>query len=332
MGKKMQKLQIIAECAQGYEGDPHLSKLLAHGALKAGADWIKYQLVYGDELCVPTYQYYELFSNLEMQDSDWMEISNIVHDGGKRIAFDIYGEQSLKKAYKFGADAIKISTTDFYNTILIKSALQLFETVFISIGGIVSDHIQDLYDLIPEKNNVIFLYGYQSEPTPTEGNNLARFFELKRKFPNVNFGFMDHSEGKSNTAFDLSKVALGCGVNVIEKHITISHVLELEDHISAINLDEFKMFTEDLRILERSLGDGDLTLSDEEAHYSAKASKVAVAANHIEAGIPIKSKDLVLKRVTTEPDLSHFKFTDPLIGKKLLTSKEKNEPICSGDF
>ena len=54
--KKKNKIQIIAEIAQGYEGDTKLTELLTTGALKSGADAVKFQLVFADELATPYYQ------------------------------------------------------------------------------------------------------------------------------------------------------------------------------------------------------------------------------------------------------------------------------------
>ncbi|NCV89142.1 MAG: hypothetical protein EBW19_02930, partial [Betaproteobacteria bacterium] len=42
-------IKIIAEAAQGFEGDPLLARLLVRAAARAGADAVKFQLVYADE-------------------------------------------------------------------------------------------------------------------------------------------------------------------------------------------------------------------------------------------------------------------------------------------
>ena len=43
-------IKIIAEIAQGFEGNFTQSKLLIKAAAKAGADSVKFQLVYAEEL------------------------------------------------------------------------------------------------------------------------------------------------------------------------------------------------------------------------------------------------------------------------------------------
>ena len=60
------KIEIVAELAQGFEGCAKQAKLLIKAAAKAGADAAKFQLVYADELATEDYEYYNLFSSLEM--------------------------------------------------------------------------------------------------------------------------------------------------------------------------------------------------------------------------------------------------------------------------
>ncbi|TAL62954.1 MAG: NeuB family protein, partial [Legionella sp.] len=122
------KTEIIAEIAQGYEGNPTLARLLVKGALVANADAIKIQLIFADELCVPTYPYFDLFKSLEMDEKVWVELVDITHKAGKQIYFDVYGERSLALAHKLNADGVKISTTDFYNIPLFTQAATHFDT------------------------------------------------------------------------------------------------------------------------------------------------------------------------------------------------------------
>jgi len=73
MKKKSKKPFIIAEAAQGFEGDPLLARLLVQAAARAGADAVKFQLVYADEIATPEYKYYDLFKKLEMPATCWIQ-------------------------------------------------------------------------------------------------------------------------------------------------------------------------------------------------------------------------------------------------------------------
>ena len=55
---KKNKLSIVAEVAQGFEGNFHQSRLLIKAAAKSGANAVKFQLVYADELATSDYKYY----------------------------------------------------------------------------------------------------------------------------------------------------------------------------------------------------------------------------------------------------------------------------------
>ena len=81
-------IEIIAEVAQGYEGNLKLAELLTIGSIRSGADSVKFQLVYADELAVPSYEYYELFKSLEMRDEEWKSIISEIHKNHRKIYFD----------------------------------------------------------------------------------------------------------------------------------------------------------------------------------------------------------------------------------------------------
>ena len=108
-------VEIIAEMAQGYEGNEIKALLLARGAIRSGADTIKYQLVHADELATPDYQYYDLFQSLEMSSTAWKDVAEEIKTNGKKLYFDVFGMQGLSEALELGADGVKIHTTDFYN-------------------------------------------------------------------------------------------------------------------------------------------------------------------------------------------------------------------------
>ena len=135
-------VEIIAEIAQGYEGDPKLAQLLAKASVKAGAHAVKYQLVYADELATPDYRYYGLFKQLEMSEETWQEIVDYLREANKRVYFDIYGEKGFELARNLKADGIKLSTTEFFNDQLVKKVLAEFPKVFVGIGGIPLEEIE----------------------------------------------------------------------------------------------------------------------------------------------------------------------------------------------
>src|SRR3989344_5652503 len=149
-------IEIIAEAAQGYEGDPKLTSLLTTGAIESQAYAVKFQLVYADELSTPDYHFYPAFKQLEMPKEIWENVVNQIHEAGKKVYFDVYGEKGLELAKDLRADGIKLSTTEFYNKDLVQKALQVgFKKVLISLGGIPIEDIKHFIareQLQPGKN------------------------------------------------------------------------------------------------------------------------------------------------------------------------------------
>jgi len=325
--KNNMKVEIIAEIAQGYEGNPKLAELLVKGAIIANADSVKMQLIFADELCVPSYPYYNLFKSLEMKIDVWISLVDLVHKAEKKIYLDVYGFESLSVAHELKVDGVKISTTDFYNFPLVKEVFSSFDTVFLSTGGVAIQDIQDMLKTFATPKNLTLLHGFQAEPTAIADNNLNRISSLKSCFPHVKIGFMDHSLGSDDEAFYLPLLALGLGVHSIEKHISLDYNLEIEDYISALSIDRFKIFTKLVRKMEPSLGSAALVLTEKEIEYKNKAGKIPVAKNDLKNGEMITASNMVMKRFSTKPSDEYYTRINDVIGKTLKSAIKKDQPF-----
>lgn len=292
-------IEIIAEAAQGYEGDATLARLLAKAAAASTADAIKFQLVYADELASPGYQHYDLFKQLEMPLEAWRQATHLVKDAGLRLYFDTFGLRSLEVAQELGADGVKIHSTDFFNTALHEAAFARMDRVFVSFGGITQPELAAfLARRSPaDMKKLCLLYGFQAEPTPTEANNLARLGELRQRYPGARFGFMDHADGDADEAQCLAILALPYGVVCIEKHLTLDRALEIEDFPSGLPPREFARFAQRIRGLEAALGSAEADLTAAEQAYRQRALKVVAALRDIPAGHPLSEDDTGLLRV-----------------------------------
>jgi len=315
---------IIAEVAQGYEGKPELARLLAKAAAGSGADAVKFQCIYADELAVPAYQHYDLFRQLEMSHDVWREIADIVKQANKEFYFDIFGEQSLTLAKDIGIDGVKIHSTDFFNTDLIHLALEAFSKVLVSMGGISAEEMEEFirrYNIY-QHLGVCFMYGYQAEPTPLEKNNINRLGALRQRFPQIKLGFMDHADGSSDEAQTLSLLALSFGVDYIEKHISLDRALALEDYVSALTPSEFKIFVKRIRRHEASMGSAELVLTESEREYRNKVLKAAVANRNLKKNEKIEKDSIALKRPASSSISSLYRKED-VIGRVLDVDVEK---------
>jgi sialic acid synthase SpsE len=234
-------------------------------------------------------------------------------------------------AKKLGADGVKISTTDFHNLPLLKQAFSQFDTVFVSIGGIPLEYIDEMIGSIAVREKLTLMHGFQAEPTQIQDNNLARIKTLRSRYEGVGIGFMDHSLGCSPEAFQLPLLALGAGVNCIEKHITLDYNLRIEDYVSALSVDRFAEFVKMIRAVEPAFGSTELALTEKEVEYGMKAGKVLVASHDLPQGHRIAEGDIAMKRVGTTPSENHFRRVSDLVGKTLLNPLGVDSPFTLGE-
>ncbi|MBI3953642.1 MAG: N-acetylneuraminate synthase family protein [Chloroflexi bacterium] len=321
-------VEIIAEVAQGYEGNPTLAKLLARGAVRAGADAVKFQLVYADDIATRDYQYYDLFRSLEMPREAWRAAAEEARAGGARFYLDVFGERSLEEAIKLGADGVKIHTTDFFNARLVRAALDAAPRVFISLGGISVEELEEFLALhrIAPSRQVCLMYGFQADPTPIEHNNLRRLGTLRARFPGYKLGFMDHSEGSSDEALTLAALVLPYGLDCIEKHISLDRSLQLEDYVSALSPEQFRVFRDRVRRLEQALGTDSLEVTQLEQEYRRRAMKVVVASRQLKKGEVAGAEALRLKRAP-RPGPSSLHRVEQVAGRTVAVEVQPDQPI-----
>jgi N,N'-diacetyllegionaminate synthase len=320
--------KIIAEIAQGYEGDPTLARLLAKAGVESGADVVKFQCVFADDTAVPSYRYYGLFKKLEMPFEVWKSIFNTVKDADKEFYLNIGGKQSLEIAQKLGVDGVRLHATNFFNTELIKAAIESFPMVYFGLGGISFVEIQDLierYNIKPGEN-VSFIYGFQAEPTPIENNNILRLKTLMESFPGFDFGFEDHTDGSDRNAKIVPLMALPLGVCYIEKHLTLDRLLGLEDSISALTPQEFIDFVYNVRIMESAIGKNTSELTENEKSYRNKVLKVVVTNTDMFKDQLITKESLSLRRVENVREPAFHRKED-VVGMTLKVDLNKYEQI-----
>lgn len=320
----MKKPFLIAEVAQGYEGSKKLVELYANAAIQCGVDAIKFQIFYADELACPDYEYYELFKSLEIDYDFWAKVIKKLQKNGIKFYSDIFGEQSLEKLSKIGIDGYKIHTTDIDNEFLIRKIAMQGKHILLSTGGCSFDQISMALKWIEGKSPVTLMCGFQAEPTLIQDNNLLRIKSLKEAFKTT-VGFQDHIKGDDPLSMYLPFIALGCGADVIEKHLTLSRNANIEDDISALIPDEFKDLNIKLKKAWKALGRETLNPTAKEAFYRNKVKRVAVARKDLKKGTCIIRQDILLKRSSQEGVT-----VDEVLGKLINKNISKNAIIKKG--
>jgi N,N'-diacetyllegionaminate synthase len=328
----LSSLTIVAEAAQGYEGDLTQAKLLVRAAAAGGADLVKFQLVYADELAVPDYRWYGLFKQLEMPAASWQAVRDETQRSGIRLAFDVFGLRSLEQALDLGASVLKIHSTDFFNEPLIAQALRSAPEVHLSLGGVDAAELDAWLDSYGTPNKLVLMCGYQAEPTQLGDNHLARLATMRARYPRLRLGWMDHADGAADEATWLGVLALPYGVSIIEKHVTLSRALDLEDGVSALGPAEFAQYASRLRRAALAIGSGVLALTDEERAYRRRALKVVVATERVRAGAAFDAGMVALRRAPLDDGREPLFRVEQVVGRSAVREIAPGTPVCEGDL
>lgn len=331
---ELNKPLVIAEIAQGFEGDLSLATLFVRAAAKANANFVKFQMVYADDLATENYRHYKLFKSIEFTLDEWKHINKKATENNIELCVDIFGKQSLDAVESLRLKTIKIHPTDINNFILINKINQLpISTVILGIGGATIEEIELALNSLNPQFKVVLMHGYQAYPTPNEYNQISRISHLKKhlegKFRNIEFGFADHVVNDFNYSVTLNAMAYVAGANYFEKHLSFGNCLELEDFESALEPDEFKQFSDDLNKAAEAFGDTENTsnfgMSEAEFTYRGNIRRKWVASKDLGSGLLLNPEVLELKR----SDEESFLELSELIGKKLKSSIKKGQIIKS---
>lgn len=333
---KLKQIEIVAELAQGFEGNETLSRLLIKAAAAGGADAAKFQLVYADELGTPDYKYYDLFKTLEMPDEAWARLASQASEAGIALQLDVFGSRSLKLAEKLGVTTVKLHGTDISNAgFLAEVARSGVSRVMLGAGGAHLNEVERALEIL-EGKTVILMLGFQGYPTPHPSNQIARvgnFVERWGKSGKVQIGFADHAPPEDGTRFALAATAIGAGAVVVEKHLTLGRNMKLEDFESALNPDEFAEFSMIVRNCADAFGSvadaADFGMAEEEKGYRKMIRRHVVAAQDLAAGTVLAPEHVTLKRAGSEDVLTDI---EAVYGRRLKNAVAVNTPVKSVDL
>ena len=132
---------------------------------------------------------------------------------------------------------------------------------------------------------------------------------MKKKFK-LPVGISDHSQG-----YLAAIIAKSLGVNIIEKHVTLSRRLVGPDHKASLTIEEFKQMINLVRTTEKILGHGKKIISSDENSNLRAVRKSCVSSLDILKGEKITKKHISFKRPGTG--------INPFDYKKFLNKRSK---------
>ncbi len=338
--KNQKKVFIVAEAGVNHNGDLRLAKKMIDVVKDSGADCIKFQTFKSEEFVADpksTYTYISqgkkitepqltMFKRWEFSKNQWKEI--IDYCKKKKVAFATTAQNpsDLEMILSLTRPPfLKVGSDDLTNTGLLEYYAKKGIPMIISAGMSYAAEIGDAVKTIKKAGNkdLTVLHCVSSYPARAEEANLRKIPAIKDRFK-IKVGFSDHTIGS------VAAVGAVCfGAEVVEKHFTLSHNLPGPDHWFSMEPAELKRFVQDIRFIEKAIGNSDLVPTANEKEVSKIARRSVVAARDINAGAKFTADDLECKR----PGMGFApKYLPKFIGKTAKRNFKKGQILTKNDL
>lgn len=289
------KIKFIAEAGQGHEGSEKNIMYYIKAASKIKIDYLKFHIIFANELAFKDYKYYKFLKKLELPKKSWIKMVNFAKKKNVKISFDVLGSKSLKIAELCKVDLIKLHATDIYNyplqLLINKSRIK---NVILSISGCYEDEVVTALKNMKDKK-IICMLGYQNYPTNSKSLNLSKITEMIRRY-NVQVGYADHSSSGLNETIYNCSTAMSKGAQIFEKHLTFNDNIKVEDDESAINVNEFNQLIHIVNMCKDNIKKNKNFFSEEDLKYRKNIRRSFYSKKDIKKGEKISFSNICLKR------------------------------------
>lgn len=323
-----QPLFVTAEVGTTCNGDVGKARELIDAATDAGADAVKFMIIDPDNLMSDKYvkysyeaadgphevNMYDMFKGLHFEMNEWMEIRDYAKASGIIFYLTVDTLQGLAQAEELGCPMYKLSSWDIRNYPLIIAMAQTGKPMQIDLGPAACGEIYNVLDYVDPINKGAMLI-HATHAAKQEESNMAAIRKLSALWP-CPIGW---SADSRNEAMDL--LALGAGISLVEKRITLDKTDPGHHHIKALEPGEFKLWVANMRSGHRAVGPCEIRPSTEDLRQKNKWFTSICAEVDIPRGTIVSKFMLSAKR--PGGGISPL-YMDRFIGKKAAVAIKKN--------
>ena len=249
------KINIIAEIGTSHEGSFDKAKELVDAACDSGADTIKFQWVYADEILHPDTGYvklptgnirlYDRFKQLECSPDFYHELLDYVHSKGCKFCCSPFGLRSMQELVELKPDYVKIASPELNHHKMLEALRDWREKQKVRgeevVPVILSSGVSTLADIdkavrIVGREGVSLLHCITSYPAPEDQYNIRLVSTLK-DILGIETGLSDHSLDPVLVPV----LSTACGGTIIEKHFTLSRQTSGLDDPVALEPEQFAL-------------------------------------------------------------------------------------------
>ncbi len=274
------KVFVIAEIGINHNGDMNIVKKLIDGAVVAGCDAVKFQkrtieTVYTKaDLDRPRESPWgttnrEQKMGLELSQRDYEEIDKYCRERNIQWFASAWDVESQKFLQQFDLSYNKIASAMLTHKELLEVVAAEGRHTFISTGMSTIEQIDKAVEIFQNARCSFELMHCNSQyPMPTERANLNTITTLRNRY-DCNVGYSGH---ETDTSVSVAAVALGA--SSLERHITLDRCMYGSDQVASIEISKLCQLVSEVRKIEKSLGDGVKSVTEEEAACAEKLRTV----------------------------------------------------------
>jgi len=333
-----QPAYVIAEIGANHNGDLALAKKLIAEAKRCGCDCAKFQTFTADEFCADPDQPFtyksqgktvtesmrDMFRRFEFTKDEWTEVVEECRKHDIQFFTTIQDPLNLEQMLPFGLPAIKVGSDDFDHLVNLKRYAETGLPLIISKGMADLGEVDRVIRFMRKHTDqLIVLHCVSLYPTEPRFLNIRQVETLQKLYPDVVWGFSDHSQGPL-----ASTLAVAIGAKVIEKHFTLSHDLPGPDHWFSMDVDEMAQMVRDIRFAESALGDGEIDPTPQELEVKNVMRRRLVARADLSAGVALTEETVAFKRSSRGSFVTHWSLIE---GHRLSRPLKRNEGIDFAD-
>lgn len=330
---------VIAEVGVNHNGSVRTAKKLIDSAAFAGADAVKFQTFFADDLVSRTaakaqYQerntdsagnQHQMLSQLELTEAEFEELRDYCLTTGVDFLSTPFGFEAADLLERIGATAFKVSSGDLTYLQFLDYLARKGLPMIISTGMANLGEVETAVNTIDEAGPVplCLLHCVSDYPTEASACNLLAIETMKLAFGRP-VGWSDHTIGST-----VAVAAVACGARIIEKHITLDRSSSGPDHAASIEPKEFASYVRDIRDTLAALGDGIKRPTSAELDTALVARRSVVAVRDLDAGAIVQEDDVALLRPGTGIPPHLF---DLVLGTRLGRSVRAWSPLTVADL
>lgn len=272
---------VIAEIGINHNGDIDLAKRLINVALGAGCDAVKFQkrtidVVYSaEELAKPRESPFgmtngDLKRGLEFEFEEYEEIDRYCREVKIDWFASCWDEASVDFIARFRVPCFKVASASLTDDNLLRHTRAIGKPVVLSTGMSTIEEVDHALDVL-DKHDLILLHACSTYPAYYEELNLRVIDALRDRY-GVPVGYSGHETGLPS-----SVAAVVMGACVIERHITLDRSMWGSDHAASLEPNGITRLVRDIRLIEKSMGDGVKRVLEREQPIIKKLRRVGAA-------------------------------------------------------